>query len=67
MVDASGSWRHLYDLARNEPDPHKQKQLCQEARAMLQDHLLKLTAQDSAERQALESALRDLWKIENKT
>jgi hypothetical protein len=67
MVDARGSWRHLYHLARNEPDPLKQKQSCQEARATLQDHLLKLTAQDSAERQALESALRDLWNIENKT
>jgi len=67
MVDASGSWRHLYDLARNEPDRHKQKQLCREARTALQDYLLKLGEQYAEERQALESALRDLWIIENKS
>jgi hypothetical protein len=66
MVDASGSWRQLYDLANQEIDPERQRQLCAQARRLIQDRLLQLRASsaEDPETGTLERALRELWNID---
>ena len=65
MVEPTGRWQHLYDLARQEVDLQKQRDLCAQARTMVQERLLQLDGAGADERQALEKALRLLWTLEN--
>jgi hypothetical protein len=60
----------VYQLAVSEKDPRKQHELCHDARRLIQDRSLELAeakAPDPAEDNALNEALRELWKLQNRT
>jgi hypothetical protein len=67
MADSSGKGRRLFESIGQERDPQKQRELCAEARKLIQDELLQLGSSktESLERETLERALRQLWTIEN--
>ena len=65
MVDESGSWRQLIDLARQEVDLENRRKLCAQARKIIQDSLVEIGDKDPAARAALENNLRQIWNLEN--
>ena len=70
ITSEASNWRPLYQLARSEKDPRKQQELCDRARRLIQERSLELAEDkipDPAEENALNDALRELWKLQNRT
>jgi hypothetical protein len=61
-------WRQLFELAQLEKDAQKQKDLCEQARRLIQQRSIALAeahARDAAEDDEMNAALRELWKLQN--
>ena len=61
-------WRRLFELAQLEKDAQKQKDLCEQARRLIQQRSIALAeahARDAAEDDEMNAALRELWKLQN--
>ena len=65
MNERNKNWRKAYQSAKLELDPARQSTLCKKARKLMQGRLIELACgSDVAEREAVEEALRDLWRVE---
>jgi hypothetical protein len=66
MADDPKDWLRVYEALRQELDPAKQLEICQNARKAIQDRLLALGSgrRHRGEREALEQALRAIWVLE---
>ena len=68
MTVQPNGWRRLFQLAQSEKDPVKQKELCKQARRVIQQRSIawgEAHARDAAEEDEMNAALRELWKLEN--
>lgn len=69
MIVQPNGWRRLCELARLEKDARKQKDLCEQARRLIQQRSITLAeanARNAAEDDELNVALRELWKLQNR-
>jgi hypothetical protein len=67
LSDSHHSWRKIYALAQEAPDPARRRELCAQARRLIQDRQLQLATSsriDEHEVAELEAALRALWELE---
>jgi hypothetical protein len=63
-------WQEPYRAAVREFDPVKQRPLIDQARIIIFECILELcdlSDSHSSEQEALDAALRELWKLENRT
>jgi hypothetical protein len=66
MPDQPRYWRKTYERIKGASTAHEKHRLCQQARRLMQRRLVQLGAgsPDPKEQAALETALRDLWVME---
>lgn len=56
-------WYDAYENVLHELDDDHRRQLCEQARTLIQERLL--ACKDNSEHRRLERALRELWVLEN--
>ena len=65
-------WKRVFELAHSEEDAPRRNDFCEQARRLIHDRSLELAEEklnhhidSTAEENALDQALRDLWILQN--
>lgn len=60
-------WKKAYANAFVEPDPKKQIEICDRARQLIQEQMVNRAAAGDLPDETLEEALREIWKLQERT